>query len=159
MFKVSMFSVVIVALFVVASVATAGEDPKVASEVIAMTKAQWAAEMANKSVADQMSIAAEDYTEINGGFAVRIDGKALNVKFGEAGMKDGERTIAADMANAKVQVYGDTAILTYNYIGISLLKDGKTKNHSGLSTRVYAKVGGAWKLVHGHFSPVQPPKD
>ena len=58
-----------------------------------------------------------------------------------------------------MQVYGDTAILTYNYVGISLAKDGKTKNVSGLSTRVYAKINGAWKLVHGHFGPAAPKKD
>ena len=159
MFKSMKLSVAVLAVFALASVATAGEDSKVSNDVIALTKAQWAAEIANKSVADQMSSAAEDYTEINADFAVRIDGKATNIRFGEAGLKDGTKVVAAEMANAKVQVYGDTAILTYNYVGISLAKDGKTKNVSGLSTRVYAKINGAWKLVHGHFGPAVPKKD
>ena len=149
----------LLALVLSTSPALAKDDPKIAAEIIAITKAQWAAEMASKSVADQLASADDDYTEINGNFPVRIDGKALNVRFNEASMKDGEKTLAADMANAKVQVYGDTAILSYNYVGVAQTKDGKTKSRFGKSTRVYAKLGTSWKLVHAHFSPVTGAKD
>lgn len=141
------------------SPAFAKDDPKIAAEIIAITKAQWAAEIAGKSVADQLASADDDYTEINREYPVRLDGKALNMRLGEASNKDGGKSLAADMANAKVQVYGDTAILTYNYVGVVQAKDGKTKGLFGKSTRVYAKVGANWKLVHAHFSAVNGPKD
>ena len=58
------------------------------------------------------------------------------------------------MANAKVQVYGDVAILTYNYHGLSKNKDGEVEPQLAKSTRVYAKIDGAWKLVHANFAPM-----
>ena len=155
--KLSLVS--IVALVALGGVASANEDPKVAAEVIAITKAQWAAEAAGKPVADQMSIAADEFSEFNGDFAVRLDSKAVNVKFGEMSLKDGGKQLASEMTNARVQVYGDTAILSYTFLGMSQTKEGKVKSVTSKSTRIYTKVGGQWKLVHAHFSPIVQPKD
>lgn len=64
--------------------AYAGDDPKVAAEVMALARAQWAAETTGKSVAEQMADTADDYTEFNPDFPVRLDGKALNSRLSEA---------------------------------------------------------------------------
>ncbi len=157
--KLSILKLSLVALVALGGVASANEDPKVAAEVIAITKAQWAAEAAGKPVADQLSIAADDFSEFNGDFGVRLDGKAVNLKFSEMALKDGRKQLASEMANAKVQVYGDTAILSYTFLGMSQAKDGKVKSVTSKSTRIYTKLGGQWKLVHAHFSPIVPPKD
>ena len=138
-------------------VAIAGDDPKVAAEVIAVTRAQWAAEVQGKSVAEQNAVLADDYTEFNPDYPVRIDGKAANVALYDAQALSGGKSVAGDMMNARVQVYGDVAILTYNYVGVVQEKDGKTNNNAAKSTRVYAKVGGQWKLVHANFAPVASP--
>ena len=138
-------------------VASAGDDPKVAAEVIAVTRAQWAAEAQGKSVAEQNAVLADDYTEFNADYPVRIDGKAANVALYDAQALSGGKSIAGDMMNAKVQVYGDVAILTYNFVGVVQEKDGKTDNNAAKSTRVYAKIGGQWKLVHANFAPVASP--
>ena len=137
--------------------ALAGDDPKVAAEVIAVTRAQWAAEAQGKSVAEQNAVLADDYTEFNADYPVRIDGKDANVALYEAQARSGGKSIAGDMMNAKVQVYGDVAILTYNYVGVVEEKDGKTDNNAAKSTRVYAKIGGQLKLVHANFAPVAAP--
>jgi len=63
--------------------------------------------------------------------------------------------IAAEMANQKVQVYGDVAILTYNYIGATKDKDGKVEPSRAKSTRVYVKKDGQWWLVHANFAPAR----
>jgi ketosteroid isomerase-like protein len=139
--------------------ALAGDDPKVAAEVIAVTRAAWAAEAQGKSVAEQNAVLADDYTEFNSDYPVRIDGKATNTALYEAQARSGGKSIAGDMMNAKVQVYGDVAILTYNFVGVSQEKDGKTNNNAAKSTRVYAKIDGQWKLVHANFAPVVPPSD
>jgi len=55
------------------------------------------------------------------------------------------------MLNPKVQVYGDVAILTYNYAGVNQSKDGAIENIKAKSTRVYVKMNGTWKLVHANF--------
>jgi ketosteroid isomerase-like protein len=140
-------------------VALAGDDPKVAAEVIAVTRAAWAAEAQGKSVAEQNAVLADDYTEFNSDYPVRIDGKATNTALYEAQARSGGKSIVGDMMNAKVQVYGDVAILTYNFVGVSQEKDGKTSNDAAKSTRVYAKIGGQWKLVHANFAPMASPSD
>ena len=92
-------------------------DQATADAVIAMTKAQWAAEIKDPTnVAEQMKEASDDYTEFNGDYATRLDGKAMSSRLAEATAKASGKTVAAEMANPKVQVYGgNVAILTYNY--------------------------------------------
>jgi ketosteroid isomerase-like protein len=62
------------------------------------------------------------------------------------------------MVNEKVQVYGDVAILTYNYVGATKNKDGQVEPARAKSTRVYVKQGGRWMLVHANFGadPLPP---
>ena len=138
---------------VVTSVAVfAGEaDKQVADEVIAITKAQWAAE-ADKDIATAMKNVADEYTEFNPATPVRLDGKAINMRIGEALTTGSGRSILAEMANPKVQVYGDVAILSYNYVGAAKDKDGEIEQIRAKSTRVYVKKNGQWMLVHANFA-------
>ncbi|MGB5399026.1 MAG: nuclear transport factor 2 family protein, partial [Thermoanaerobaculia bacterium] len=94
----------------------ADSHDKVADEVIALAKAQWAAGIA-KDTAKQISFLADDYTEFNAGYPTRLDGKELNATLYRAADMGEAKTLVSDMVNAKVQVYGDVAILTYNFIG------------------------------------------
>jgi ketosteroid isomerase-like protein len=151
--KTSLISSVMVGALLLSAQAFAGDDPKVAAEIMAMARGQWAAEMAGQSAADQMVSAADDYTEFNRDYPVRIEGKALNTRLSEATISDGSKTLAADMVNPKVQVYGDTAILSYNFVGVVRDKDGKVTPSSAKSTRVYSKMDGKWMLVHANFAP------
>jgi len=141
-----------VCVALLATPAMAGEDPRVAAEVMALARSQWASEMAGQSAEQQMATVADDYTEFNPGYPTRIDGKAMATAM--SAITSTNKTVYADMQNAKVQVYGDTAILTYNYAGITRAPDGKTEPGLAKSTRVYVKSGGQWKLVHANFSPV-----
>jgi len=125
-------------------------DKQAADEVIAVTKAQWKAEMA-KNTAEAMKNVADDYTEFNDEYATRLEGKALSMRLSEATAGGSGGLVAAEMANAKVQVYGDVAILSYNFVGVSKDKDGKTEPTRAKSTRVYVKKGGQWWLVHANF--------
>ena len=134
--------------------AMSGEDPKVAAEIMAMARAQWAAEAAGKSVAEQSAATADDYTEFNADYPIRLDGKALSDRLLEAITSDGSKSLTGDMVNQKVQVYGDTAILTYNFVGVSRDKDGKVTPSNAKSTRVYSKINGKWMLVHANFAPM-----
>ena len=135
-------------------------DQAIADAVIAMTKAQWAAGMKDPTnVAEQSKDMSEDYTEFNGQYATRLDGKAMNSRLAEAAGKDSGKGVAAEMANPKVQVYnGDVAVLTYNYVGTTLDKDGKTTPDRAKSTRVFVKKGDKWVLVHANFGSDPTPK-
>lgn len=145
--------VTLTALLAMSGAAFAGEDPKVAAEVMALARAQWAAEIAGKSIAEQSVATAADYTEFNQDYPVRIEGKALADRLTEATVRDGTKALVGEMVNPRVQVYGDTAILTYNYVGVNQDKEGKTTPSAAKSTRVYAKIDGKWMLVHANFAP------
>ena len=145
----------VIALALASHVTPAAAQPanqKIADEIIAMVKASWAAEAVKKN-AEAMKNVADDYTEFNGQAATRIEGKALALRLSEASLKDPGKLVASEMLNEKVQVYGDVAILTYNFFGLEQDKDGKVVPRRAKSTRVYAKVGGKWMLVHGNFAP------
>ncbi|HYE66326.1 MAG TPA: nuclear transport factor 2 family protein [Pyrinomonadaceae bacterium] len=55
------------------------------------------------------------------------------------------------MYNPRVQVYGDTAILTYNS-AVSVNVNGRPMNYTAKMTSVYVKQGDKWRVVHGHES-------
>ncbi len=142
----------LVAVLSSAAVAQAAAED-VAEEVIALAKAQWAAEMA-KNVSGAMKNIADDYTEFNPEYPTRVDGKAMNRRLAEASSGASGSLVAAEMANEKVQVYGDVAILTYNFIGSIKDKDGEIEPLLAKSTRVYVNQGGEWLLVHANFGAV-----
>ncbi len=135
-------------------------DQATADAVIAMTKAQWAAGMKDPTnVTEQSKDMSDDYTEFNAQYATRLDGKAMNSRMTEAAGKDSAKGISAEMANPKVQVYnGNVAILTYNYVGLTQDKDGKTEPNRAKSTRVFVKKGDKWMLVHANFGADPMPK-
>lgn len=134
--------------------ASAQTNMQVAEEVIAITKAQWAAEMAKQPAAVAMKDVADEYTEFNADTPTRLDGKDLSMRLLDVLTSGSATFVAAEMANPKVQVYGDVAILSYNFIGMTKDKDGAVEPSLAKSTRVYAKKGGRWMLVHANFAAV-----
>jgi ketosteroid isomerase-like protein len=133
--------------------AAAAANAGTVDEVIKLTYDQWAAEAAGDQEASA-AILADDYTEFNQDFPTRIDGKALNMRLYAALAEGGGGMLAGEMANAKVQAYGDVAILTYNFIGVAKDSDGEAEPMLAKSTRVYVKQDGKWMLVHANFAPV-----
>lgn len=130
-----------------------------ADEIIALAKAQWAAEISDpNSVEEQFKNTADDYTEFNSDYSTRLEGKALAMRLSAATAKDPGRMMAGEMLNPKVQMYGDVAILSYNFAGVTKNKDGEMKSIRAKSTRVYAKIAGKWKLVHANFGMDPMPK-
>ena len=62
-----------------------------------------------------------------------------------------------DMLNPDVQRHGDTALLTFNLVSYRKRPDGS--EHPIVqwnATEVYARLGGQWRIVHSHWSYVQP---
>ncbi len=149
---VSVSIVACVALFNLPALAQT--NSQIAAEVIAIAKAQWAAEMAKKPTATAMQNVADEYTEFNPDTPTRVDGKDLNMRLADAFSGGAGSLVAAEMANEKVQVYGDVAILTYNFVGMTRDKDGVVAPTLAKSTRVYVNKDGQWMLVHANFAPV-----
>jgi ketosteroid isomerase-like protein len=55
------------------------------------------------------------------------------------------------MYNPRVQVYGDTAVLTYNG-SYTISMGGQPMQYTAKMTSVYVKQGNIWRVVHGHES-------
>ena len=133
--------------------ALAQTNSQIAAEVIAITKAQWAAEIAKEPAATAMQTVADEYTQFDPDTPTRVDGKDLNMRLADALAGGVGGLVAAEMANEKVQVYGDVAILTYNFVGMTKDKDGVVAPSLAKSTRVYVNEDGQWMLVHANFAP------
>jgi len=145
-----------VPVFAQAAAKAAPSAKQAADEVIALTRAHWAAEMKKDAAAWGKNVA-DDYTVFEGAYPTRIDGKATMQHVVDGNFSGSDTLITAEMANEKVQVYGDTAILSYNYIGAVKNKDGKVSPALAKSTRVYVRQAGQWMLVHANFAPITAP--
>jgi hypothetical protein len=139
-------------LLMVGTPVQAADNPRVAAEIMALARAQWASEIAGAPMAQQNVSLADDYTEFNGEFPTLLVGKTMSTRMGEVAPYD--KAMFSDMQNGRVQVYGDTAILTYNFAGLRRGADNKVVPSLAKSTRVYVRDGGQWKLVHANFAPV-----
>ncbi len=126
---------------------------KEAKEVISITKAEWAAEM-SKNISSAMRNIHDDCTMWVTEFPNRLDGKDVIYKFRDVEASGSGSLVMMEMANEKVQVFGNTAILTYNFMGMSKDKEGKVSPTLAKSSRVYVNEGGKWLLVHANFAPV-----
>jgi len=134
--------------------AVAQTNKQVAKEVIAIAKAQWAAQRDKQPASVWMKNIADEYTVFTPNAPTRLDGKALNGRLGDASSSGSGEDVADEMVNEKVQVYGDVAILRYNYVGVTKDKEGKVESTFAKSTRVYVKKDGKWMLVHANFASV-----
>jgi ketosteroid isomerase-like protein len=124
------------------------QSSSVEEEIIALTYKIWKAEN-EKDMSVRNKYIADDYTEFNQSYSTRIDGKNKNFKLSDANTSG--TSLADEMLNPKVQVYGDVAILTYNFAGVVKDNTGKVTSSKAKSTRVYIKMNGTWKLVHANF--------
>ncbi len=142
----------IAGFLILSSPALASDNPQVSTEIMALARAQWASEIAGQTPGQQLISLADDYTEFNGDYPTLLVGKDVASRM--AAVVPYDKAMYSDMQNARVQVYGDTAILTYNFAGIRAGADAKSKASIAKSTRVYVKQGGKWMLVHANFAPV-----
>jgi hypothetical protein len=72
-----------------------------------------------------------------------------------AGMSGEATRTRSDLANLKIQRYGDTAIASYTLLNSSATPQGvRVAAHN--ETRVMVRLDGGWKVVHVHKSPAWP---
>ncbi len=89
----------------------------------------------------------------------RVDGlDALRIRVEQMkSMKPPFTSPRYDMIDPKVQRDGGMALLTFNLINYGTLPDGPERVLARWnSTEVYRQIGGTWKIVHSHWSFVQP---
>jgi hypothetical protein len=72
------------------------------------------------------------------------------------GAEQGEgKSTRLDLANLRIQRYGDTAIASYTML-VSTADAGGVSVAAHNESRVMVKIDGEWKVVHVHKSPAYP---
>jgi ketosteroid isomerase-like protein len=130
--------------------------PDIAKEIIALERAaldRWE----KGDMSGYFALYADEVTYFDWGTERRVDGHvALRAQLGPF---EGKFTIdRIEMVNPMVQVHGDVAVLSYNAIDHGSEMMG-TKSPPGAAniTSVFARQGGAWRMVHAHYSHTKAP--
>ena len=62
-----------------------------------------------------------------------------------------------DFIDPKVQLHGDIAVLTFNLVNYGKLPDQPESVLARWNaTEIYSRIDGSWRIVHSHWSFVQP---
>lgn len=103
-----------------------------------------------------LEIFAPEVTYYNPFESARIDGLDAMKKY--YGDQAGQIFIDKyDMTNKKVQFHGTVAILSYNLFNYKKQTDGTFKETTRWnSTKVYCLMDDNWKIIHNHWSFLQP---
>ena len=133
-----------------------GTDNNVANRIIGMERAaldRWG----RGDVNGYLDLEDADVTYFDPALEKRLDGITAMTKYitpfaGKIGISH------YDMIDPKVQQFGDVAVLTYNLVDDAIkTPDGPVNVKIRWNcTEVYARVGGAWKIVHNHWSYTKP---
>jgi ketosteroid isomerase-like protein len=98
----------------------------------------------HRDVAALDRILADDYTFVTDRGNLTTKQQVLG-SFGAGG----DRTIASyEIADATVRVYGDAAVMVYRYVSRETYK-GHDDSGNYRVTRVFARLGGRWRIVAG----------
>lgn len=105
----------------------------------------------------------QGYLEIDAGEVTYFDPMIESRIDGLAAMRDyllpftGKFRIERfEMVNPKVQRHGDAAVLSFNLVDYGRQPGGgEAVTLRWNSTEVYARIGGAWKIIHSHWSYVK----
>jgi ketosteroid isomerase-like protein len=102
-----------------------------------------------------LEIMAPEITYFDPSLAKRIDGHDAMKKF-LAPITGKVKIDNYDMIGAKVQHHGDVALLTFNLVSNGRQPDGSPITVRWNSTETYARINGAWRIIHSHWSFTQP---
>ncbi|MFN2103545.1 MAG: nuclear transport factor 2 family protein, partial [Candidatus Promineifilaceae bacterium] len=58
-----------------------------------------------------------------------------------------------DLLEPRVQIYGDTAVVSYTFMLSRVEEDGRISHQTHNESRVLVHENGEWKIVHVHKSP------
>jgi RNA polymerase sigma factor (sigma-70 family) len=145
-----------VALAVLLAVApVAASERSVADEIVALEKGAldvWA----KGDPSGFYAIMADEETYFDPLTETRVDGvAALKAHF--APFEGRFRIERYELLNPRVDVAGETAVLTFNLVNHGARFDGGPPGTSRWnSTEVFRRIGGRWRIVHSHWSYTRP---
>jgi len=124
------------------------DSAKVTDTIIAMERAaldRWG----NGDPSGFLEISADDVCYFDPFQESRLDGLAALTKLYES-IRGQVKADSYELVNPKVQVVGDAAVLTFNYVAQTGEKIFKWN-----CTEVYAYRNGKWQIIQTHWSPTK----
>jgi len=102
-----------------------------------------------------VEISADNVIYIDPGLTAPIVGKKAYIQYLEP-LKGKIFYDASEYLSPRVALYGNTAVLTYNYHSLSKDGNGKLRRTSFWNTtEVYRLIGDEWKIIHTHWSYIR----
>ena len=83
----------------------------------------------------------------------RQDGLDFHLFMIELGWSGTRGEFRYDLLEPRVQIYGDTAVVSYTFMLSRVEEDGRISHHTHNESRVLIKKDGQWQVVHVHKSP------
>jgi ketosteroid isomerase-like protein len=94
---------------------------------------------------------ASGFSYFDPGLVSRLDGRAAFHEYLEP-LRGEIRYEGSEFLNPRVQVHGDAAVLSYNYVSSGTGEDGSAWSTPWNVTEVFARSDDRWELVHSHFT-------
>jgi uncharacterized protein (TIGR02246 family) len=132
---------------------TPRKQEEVAEEIIALERAalsRWSEGNASAFI----EICAPDVTYFDPFLDTRIDGREQLSRYYES-LAGKIRFDRFELVNPKVQVHGEVAVLTFNYVSYSRAELAEPDARWNC-TEVYVLTDGCWKIAQTHWSLTQP---
>lgn len=99
-----------------------------------------------------VEISADDVVYVDPALAAPVVGKAAYRAYLEP-LVGKVHYDGSEYVSPRVAVYGDLAVLTYNYHSLRKDSAGQSRRNSFWNTtEVYRQTGGEWRIVHTHWS-------
>ena len=118
-----------------------------AKAILDQEHALWAA-LRDKQMDTVETSLDENYSALQDGQAYRIQGKNTYLSSAKDWLSQNELK-SFQLLDPKLEVLGDTALLTYYYISSGVSNNGSFSN-SGKATSVYVRKDGKWLALHHH---------
>ena len=83
----------------------------------------------------------------------RQDGLDFHLFMIEQGWSGTAGEFRYDLLEPRVQIYGDTAVVSYTFMLSQVQEDGSISHRTHNESRVLVKKEGKWQVVHVHKSP------
>jgi ketosteroid isomerase-like protein len=137
-----------------ANAATVSDKKDVAAAIIAMERS--ALDGSDRGDIDRfLGLSAPGVVYMDPGLEQPIVGiEDLTAYYRKVFKPEAVPSVAGEMLHSHVQVMGDTAVLTFNYVVKKL--DGGAVVRRWNATEVYNRSGGTWRIVNTHWSFTQP---
>lgn len=123
----------------------------VGREVLRAEQTAWS-RLEQRDIEGFMEMMDEDFTAFSGSMPKRLDTKKAEEDHARLFIEDlGGRILEYKILDPRVQVFGESAVLTYHF-STKVIISGEKHTQAGKSTSVWVRRDKGWRQVHYHYA-------